>query len=238
MNTFSSIRLNQVCAAPSSMMIRIWFLTAVMMGLTLAVAWLAIISGVSNLDSRPGMFMFNLVLIVLISVWLDFKKDKFSTFLASTIGLALIILVGTALSMFFSFQSIITVFGIVGAMFTINAFLGLLLGWNPDSRWLILLMAVSGLFIAVVINCVLDSYLSVWIMSFLAVLVWPMAVSYKLDVLSGLSRNLFAGEFSTMPRCMVLGSVITYLSVLSLFCQVVIFLLEALISSGIGMWGW
>lgn len=238
MNTFSSIRLNQVRAAPSNMMIRIWFSNAIMTGLTPVVAWLAIISGVQNLGSRSGMFMFNLVLIVLISFWVDSRRDKFSTFLTSAIGVVLIVLVGTTLSMFFSIQGIATVFGIVSVMFALNALMSLLLGRNPGSRWLIFLMSISGSILAVIINRLLDSAFSVWIMSILAVLVWPLAVGYKCDELSELSRKLFAGEFSTMSRCMVLGSVITYLSVLSLFCQVVMFLLEALFSSGIWMWGW
>ncbi|MDF3826328.1 MULTISPECIES: hypothetical protein [unclassified Pseudocitrobacter] len=231
MNTFSSIRLNQVRAAPSNMMIRIWFSNAIMTGLTPVVAWLAIISGVQNLGSRSGMCMFNLVLIVLISFWVDSRRDKFSTFLTSAIGVVLIVLVGTTLSMFFSIQGIATVFGIVSVMFALNALMSLFLGWNPGSRWLILLMAISGSILAVIINSLLGSYFSVWIMSILAVLVWPLAVGYKCDVLSELSRKLFAAEFSTMSRCMVLGSVITYLSALSLFCQAVMFLLEALFSS-------
>lgn len=220
------------------MMVRIWFLNAIMTGLTPVVAWLAIISGVQNLESRPGMFMFNLVLIVLISLWLDFRSDKFSTILTSIMGVVLIVLVGATLSMFFSLQGIATVFGIVSAMFALNALMSLLLGWNPGSRWLILLMAISGLILAVIINSWLGSHFSVWIMSILAVLIWPLAVTYKRDALSELSRKLFAAEFSTMSRCMVVGSVITYLSALSLFCQVVMFLFEALFKTGLGMLGW
>ncbi|MEO3989429.1 Bax inhibitor 1 family protein [Pseudocitrobacter cyperus] len=238
MNMFSSIRLNQVRAAPATMMIRIWLFTALAMGLTIVVAWLALLSGVVNVENHPGIFMCNLILIFLISFWLDLRWDKFSTLLASLIGLVLIVLVGTALSAFFSILAIATVFGILVAIFVLSATLSLLLGWNPGSRWLILLMAVSGVLLAVIINSLMESTFSVWAMSILAALAWPSAVLFKLDVLSELSRKLYAGEFSTLPRCMVLGGVIIYLSVLSQFCQLLMFLLEVLFRTGMGMLGW
>lgn len=234
MNLFSSMRLNQVHVIPAAMMIRIWLLTAIELGLTPVAAWLAITFGGINAESHTGLFVLNVALIILIGLWVFFQRDSFSTFLASLLGVFLVALVGTALSAFCSVTAIATVFGIVGAMFAFNAMLSLLLGWNPGSRWLILLMVASGIIFTVMVNSLLGSGLSVWIMSILAVLVWAAAAFYKLDALSELPRKLYAEEFSTLPRCMALGGLMIYLSALELFFQVLMFLIEIVA----GMLGW
>lgn len=219
-------------------MIRIWFLTALGMWLTPIAASLAATFGNAGSETHWGMTILLAVLIILFGGGFILHHHRLSTFMASLTGVMLVILFGLCLSAFCSLTAIATLFGVTGAMYALSALLSLFLGWNPGCRWLLLLMAASGLMIAVIVNSLLENPLSLWLTSILVVLAWPAATFYKLDTLEALPRKLYNGEFSTPSRCMVLGAIMLYFSTFDLLAQILMLLVRYIYRSDIGIWWW
>lgn len=220
------------------MMIRIWFLTALGMWLTPIAASLAATFDNAGSETHWEMTILPAVLIILFGGGFIFHHHRLSTFMASLTGVMLVVLFGLCLSSFCSISAIATLFGVTGAMYALSALLSLFLGGNLGCRGGLLLMAASGLIIAVIVNSLLESSLSLWLTSILAVLAWPAATFYKLDTLEELPRKLYDGEFSMPSRCTVLGAIMVYFSTFDLLFQMLMLFIRFIYRSDIGIWWW
>lgn len=215
---------------PASLMIRTWLANALAMVLTPLVAWLAVTLGIVVFQNESKLIIFSIFLIILIIIWFNIGQDRFSTYFTIILWLILIVMAAVVLAHFFSIASITLVFGIVGAMYALGALMSYFGGYNPASGALILLMAICGVCLAIVINFFTGSAPSVWAMSIIAVPAWFMATYCKIRQLSELSLKRYASGFTTVPRCVALGGLMIYVSLLVVFCKILLFLFEAFCS--------
>lgn len=158
--------------------------------------------------------------------------SRFGTVVVTLIYIAIITLTGVSLAYLFSGGA--TIFVIVGIMFSLNALFIFYLNISSGLFRPLIFMAVSGIIAAIVVNSLVASSTMVWIVSVLTVLVWTLITALEKSTLHGYARMLYQGEFSSLPRCALLGALTLYLgiinAVVTLCRYIILMILEILLS--------
>lgn len=158
--------------------------------------------------------------------------SRFGTVIVTLIYIAIITLTGVSLAYLFSGGA--TIFVIVGIMFSLNALFIFYLNISSGLFRPLIFMAVSGIIAAIVVNSLVASSTMVWIVSVLTVLVWTLITALEKSTLHGYARMLYHSEFSSLPRCALLGALTLYLgiinAVVTLCRYIILMILEILLS--------
>lgn len=144
---------------------------------------------------------------------IDTCLSRFGTAAVTLIYVGVFTLTGVTFAHLFSGGAII--FVIVGIMFSINALFIFYLKVSSGIFWQLIFMAVSGLIVATVVNSLVASSAIVWVVSVLTVLVWSLITAIEKSTLHDYSRTLYHSEFSSLPRCALLGALTLYLGIIN-----------------------
>lgn len=157
---------------------------------------------------------------------------RFGTVVVTLIYIAIITLTGVSLAYLFSGG--VTIFVIVGIMFSLNALFIFYLNISSGLFRPLIFMAVSGIIAAIVVNSLVASSTLVWIVSMLTVLVWTLITALEKSTLHGYARILYYSEFSSLSRCALFGALTLYLgiinAVVTLCRYIILMILEILLS--------
>lgn len=165
-------------------------------------------------------------------VWAVTCVFRFGTVVVTLIYIAIITLTGVSLAYLFSGG--VTIFVIVGIMFSLNALFIFYLNISSGLFRPLIFMAVSGIIAAIVVNSLVASSTLVWIVSMLTVLVWTLITALEKSTLHGYARILYHSEFSSLSRCALFGALTLYLgiinAVVTLCRYIILMILEILLS--------
>lgn len=229
MPNLSAIRQHQITVIPAKMMIGVWLLTAVGLWATTAVTWATVIyCEAFALELHPAAIFGAFLLLIVGGYYLMNSLHRLSTAAAVVFYLAFIALAGIFSGNIFTWQGVAVVLGITGAMFAVSACLCWYVDINPGSVRQIIIMIVCGTLIAMTVNSLLDSRPSRWFYSHVTVVLWAVTAGCEKDTLYGYARKLYADEFYTLPRCIVLGAMTIYLGVSAFFCRLIMGLMNIL----------
>lgn len=235
MPIFSAIRQHQITVIPAKMMIGVWLLTAAGLWATAAVTWATVIyCEAFALELHPAAIFGAFLLLIVGGYYLMGALHRLNTAAAVVFYLAFIALAGIFSGNIFTWQGVVVVLGITGAMFAVSACLCWCVDMNPGSVRQIIIMIVCGTLIAIGVNSLLDSRPSRWFDSLFTVVLWAATAGCEKDTLHGYARKLYAAEFYTLPRCIVLGAMTLYLGVIAFFRRLLLFAMD--ICSGFFWW--
>lgn len=164
--------------------------------------------------------------------WVVTCLSRFGTVVATLIYIAIITLTGVSLAYLFSGGA--TIFVIVGIMFSLNALFIFYLNISSGLFRPLIFMAVSGIIAAIVVNSLVASSTMVWVVSVLTVLVWTLITALEKSTLHGYARTLYHSEFSSLPRCALLGALTLYLGIINAvatLCRYIILMVLEILSS-------
>lgn len=223
MSILSAIRQHQITVIPAKMMIGIWFLTAASLWITAGVTW---VSEFVALKLPAIAIICSVLLLIVGGAFLMNLLHRLSTLVAIFFYLIFIVLAGILLGNLFTWQGVATVLGITGAMFAASACMCWCVDMNPGSFRQIIMMIIGGVIIAIVVNNLLDCSLLTWFDSLFTVILWAVTAGCEKATLHSYVRKLYAADFYTMPRCILLGAITLYLSVIAFFRRLLICLLN------------
>ncbi|ENC3161158.1 hypothetical protein ABJV78_000908 [Escherichia albertii] len=95
----------------------------------------------------------------------------------------------------------------------------------PPARQLCLYI-FCGLSIAFVVNLILTSSFSVWLASILTVVIWGVTAACEATTLEGLIRVADCSDISGFFRCIALGSITIYFSILLACFRIIIIIVD------------
>ena len=222
----TATQLQQKSASLSKMLFLIWWLTAAGVWATAGCAWIfQHLHWVASLES-PGAFVFALSALIIIGFWLNDALKRLEASGACLVYLLIILLNGFLFSRLFTFSSIARVMGITGGMF---AAMALICSCSnrviPPVRQLYSYI-FCGLSIAFVVNLILTSSFSVWLASILTVVIWGVTAACEATTLEDLIRVADNSEFSGVLRCIVVGAITLYFSILSVLFRLAVTVLD------------
>ncbi|MFV0263315.1 MAG: Bax inhibitor-1 family protein [Kluyvera sp.] len=204
------------------MMIGVWLLTAAGLWATAAVTWATVIyCEAFALELHPVAIFGAFLLLIVGGYYLMEPLHRLSTAAAVVFYLAFIALAGIFSGNIFTWQGVVVVLGITGAMFAVSACLCWCVDMNPGSVRQIIIMIVCGTLIAIGVNSLLDSRPSRWFYSLFTAVLWAVTAGCEKETLHGYARKLYAAEFYTLPRCIVLGAMTIYLGVIAFFRRLI-----------------
>lgn len=229
MPIFSAIRQHQITVIPAKMMIGVWLLTAAGLWATAALTWATVIYREAfALELHPAAIFGAFLLLIVGGYYLMGPLRRLSTAAAVVFYLAFIALAGIFSGNLFTWQGVVVVLGITGAMFAVSACLCWCVDMNPGSVRQIIIMIVCGTLIAMTVNSLLDSCPSRWFYSHVTVVLWAVTPGCEKDTLHGYARKLYADEFYTLPRCIVLGAMTISLSVIAFYRRLLMCVMDIL----------
>ncbi len=227
MSLLSAVCLHQITVIPARMMIGVWLLTALGLWSTAGVSWASEMLCHLMMVKLSLAALLGVVLLLLVGGFYLMKSlHRLNTSAVALFYLIFITLAGMMLGHCFTSQGVAVVLGIAGGMFAVSACICWLIDRNPGSVGQLILMSFYGIIITAAVNGALDSSPSRWFYSLSSVVVWAVAAGCENETLRGYACKMYTAEFYTQPRCIVLGAVTLYLSVIAFFRRLILALLD------------
>ncbi|HCB5396954.1 TPA: Bax inhibitor-1/YccA family protein [Salmonella enterica subsp. enterica serovar Vinohrady] len=232
MGPLAAIRIRQIAFIPATMLSLTYWYTALGLWCTAGIIWLTLYTHFLITHVQPVVVLWISALLLGLGYGAVTCVFRFGTVVATLIYIAIITLTGVSLAYLFSGG--VTIFVIVGIMFSLNALFIFYLNISSGLFRPLIFMVVSGIIAAIVVNSLVASSTLVWIVSVLTVLVWTLITALEKSTLHGYARMLYHSEFSSLPRCALFGALTLYLgiinAVVTLCRYIILMILEILLS--------
>ncbi|EGJ0717289.1 hypothetical protein IG989_002165 [Salmonella enterica] len=232
MGPLAAIRIRQIAFIPATMLSLTYWYTALGLWCTAGIIWLTLYTHFLITHVQPVVVLWISALLLGLGYGAVTCVFRFGTVVVTLIYIAIIILTGVSLAYLFSGG--VTIFVIVGIMFSLNALFIFYLNISSGLFRPLIFMAVSGIIAAIVVNSLVASSTLVWIVSMLTVLVWTLITALEKSTLHGYARILYHSEFSSLSRCALFGALTLYLgiinAVVTLCRYIILMILEILLS--------
>ncbi|EBI1509800.1 hypothetical protein FKY30_10730 [Salmonella enterica] len=232
MGPLAAIRIRQIAFIPATMLSLTYWYTALGLWCTAGIIWLTLYTHFLITHVQPVVVLWISALLLGLGYGAVTCVFRFGTVVVTLIYIAIITLTGVSLAYLFSGD--VTIFVIVGIMFSLNALFIFYLNISSGLFRPLIFMAVSGIIAAIVVNSLVASSTLVWIVSMLTVLVWTLITALEKSTLHGYARILYHSEFSSLSRCALFGALTLYLgiinAVVTLCRYIILMILEILLS--------
>ncbi|EDR8452145.1 hypothetical protein GN552_002378 [Salmonella enterica] len=232
MGPLAAIRIRQIAFIPATMLSLTYWYTALGLWCTAGIIWLTLYTHFLITHVQPVVVLWISALLLGLGYGAVTCVFRFGTVVVTLIYIAIITLTGVSLAYLFSDG--VTIFVIVGIMFSLNALFIFYLNISSGLFRPLIFMAVSGIIAAIVVNSLVASSTLVWIVSMLTVLVWTLITALEKSTLHGYARILYHSEFSSLSRCALFGALTLYLgiinAVVTLCRYIILMILEILLS--------
>ncbi|ECF5917159.1 hypothetical protein FNH55_08250 [Salmonella enterica subsp. salamae] len=232
MGPLAAIRIRQIAFIPATMLSLTYLYTALGLWCTAGIIWLTLYTHFLITNVQSAVVLWISALFLGLGYWVVTCLSRFGTVVATLIYIAIITLTGVSLAYLFSGGA--TIFVIVGIMFSLNALFIFYLNISSGLFRPLIFMAVSGIIAAIVVNSLVASSTMVWVVSVLMVLVWTLITALEKSTLHGYARTLYHSEFSSLPRCALLGALTLYLGIINAvatLCRYIILMVLEILSS-------
>ncbi|EBM0310614.1 Bax inhibitor-1/YccA family protein [Salmonella enterica] len=232
MGPLAAIRIRQIAFIPATMLSLTYWYTALGLWCTAGIIWLTLYTHFLITHVQPVVVLWISALLLGLGYGAVTCVFRFGTVVVTLIYIAIITL--TSVSLAYLFSGGVTIFVIVGIMFSLNALFIFYLNISSGLFRPLIFMAVSGIIAAIVVNSLVASSTLVWIVSMLTVLVWTLITALEKSTLHGYARILYHSEFSSLSRCALFGALTLYLgiinAVVTLCRYIILMILEILLS--------
>jgi len=194
---------------------------AVALGVSGAVAWYTVSSGLLEkiMTTHPGILNIAMIGELVLVISLSFLLRRLSLPIAALMFLAYSILTGFTLSMVFlvyTSASIVSTFLLTASIFAFLALYGLFTSRNLAPLGGFLIMSLFGMILASLINLFLKSPMIDWMMTYGGIIVFSGLVAYdnqKLKAMCLMSPNESLGTLA------IFGALTLYLDFINLFLR-------------------
>jgi len=194
---------------------------AVALGVSGAVAWYTVSSGLLEkiMTTNPGLLNLAMIMELVLVISLSFLLRRLSLPLAGLMFLVYSVLTGFTLSMVFlvyTSASIVSTFLLTSSVFAALALYGLFTNRNLGAWGGFLIMSLFGMVLASLVNLFLKSPMIDWMMTYGGIIIFSGLVAYDNQKLKAMCL-MSAGE--SLGTLAIFGALSLYLDFINLFLR-------------------